>query len=120
MQDNFSCFCCHLTFFKINFFIKLFQEHYQSHSLDPDQDRHSVSLDLDPNLLAEVISRGQKLPLARKESNHSLTEVTIKHVLSGRSKLDKSKGLKTGGSLVQVNSIVECSSGAFCNSFDLY
>ena len=28
--------------------------------------------------------------------------------------------LKTGGSLVQVESIVECSTGAFCNTFDLH
>ena len=34
-------------------------------------------------------------------------------------KHNKSKVLKTGGSLVQVKSIAECS-GAFCNSFDLH
>ena len=31
MMVNCTCFCCRLmTFFKINFFIKFFQEHYQS------------------------------------------------------------------------------------------
>ena len=31
MLGNFSCFCCRLlTFYKINFFKKLFQEHYQN------------------------------------------------------------------------------------------
>ena len=28
--------------------------------------------------------------------------------------------LKTGGSLMQVESIAECSLGAFCNTFDLH
>ena len=45
---------------------------------------------------------------------------TVKPVLSGHSKIDKTKVLKTGGSLLQVKSITECSSGAFCNSFDLH
>ena len=35
-------------------------------------------------------------------------------------KKDKTKVLKTGGSLVQVESIAECSTGAFCNTFDLH
>ena len=39
-------------FFKTNFFKKFF-EHYirVSNSLDPDQDRHPVGPDLDPNCL---------------------------------------------------------------------
>ena len=46
-----------MTFFKIKFFIKFFQEHYQSVKLfgyNTDQDRqsvHSVSPDLSPNSL---------------------------------------------------------------------
>ena len=44
---------------------------------------------------------------------------TVKPVLSGHSKIDKTKVLKTGGRLLQVESITECSSGAFCNTFDL-
>ena len=35
-------------------------------------------------------------------------------------KIDNTKVLKTGGSLVQVKSIAECSNGAFCNTFDLH
>ena len=34
---------------------------------------------------------------------------TVKPVLSSHSKIDKTKVLKTGGSLVQVESIAECS-----------
>ena len=44
---------------------------------------------------------------------------TVKLVLSGHSKIDKSKILKTDGSLMHVESIAECSFGAFCNNFDL-
>ena len=39
-------------------------------------------------------------------------------VLSDHSKIDKTKVLKTDGSLMQVESIAECSLGAFCNIFD--
>ena len=46
-----------LFFFKINFFKKFFQEHYQSVKR------------LGSKLFAKVISRLQKLPLARKELN---------------------------------------------------
>ena len=44
---------------------------------------------------------------------------TVKPVLIGHSKIDKMKVLKTGGSLMQVESIVECC-GAFYNTFDLH
>ena len=44
---------------------------------------------------------------------------TVKHVLSGHSKIVKTKVLKTNGSLMKVESIAECSLGAFCNTFDL-
>ena len=43
-----------------------------------------------------------------------------KPVFSGHSKIDKIKVLKTNGSLMKVESIAECSLGAFCNSFDLH
>ena len=46
--------------------------------------------------------------------------VTVKPVLSGHSKLDKTKILMTNGSLMKVESIAECSLGAFCNTFDLH
>ena len=45
---------------------------------------------------------------------------TVKPVLSGQSKIDKTKILKTDGSFMQVESIAECSLGAFCNTFDLH
>ena len=45
---------------------------------------------------------------------------TVKSVLSGHSKIDKTKVLKTNGSLMKVESIAECSLGAFCNTFDLH
>ena len=45
--------------------------------------------------------------------------ITVKHVLSSQSKIDKTMVLKTGGSLVQVESIAECSCGAFCNAIDM-
>ena len=45
---------------------------------------------------------------------------TAKPVLSGHSKIDIAKFLKTNGSVMKVKSIAECSLGAFCNTFDLH
>ena len=45
---------------------------------------------------------------------------TVNPVLCGHSKIDKSKILKTNGSLMKVESIAECSLGAFFNTFDLH
>ena len=45
---------------------------------------------------------------------------TVEPVSSGHSKTDKRKVLKTNGSLMKVESIAECSLGAFCNTFDLH
>ena len=45
---------------------------------------------------------------------------TVKPVLKGHSKIDKTKVLKTHGSLMKIESIAECSLGAFCNTFDLH
>ena len=45
---------------------------------------------------------------------------TVKPALSDHSKIDKTKVLKTNGSLMKVESIAECSLGAFCNTFDLH
>ena len=47
-------------------------------------------------------------------------EHTVKSVLSGHSKMDEMKVLKTGASLMQVQSIAECSPEAICNTFDLH
>ena len=46
MLGNFSCFCCRLlTFYKINFFKKFFQEHYQNvKQLVSRLDEHSFGL----------------------------------------------------------------------------
>ena len=44
----------------------------------------------------------------------------VKPVLSGHSKIHKTKVFKTNGTLMKVESIAECSLGAFCNSFDLH
>ena len=44
----------------------------------------------------------------------------VKPVLSGHSKIDKTKALKANGSLMKVESIAECSKRAFCNTFDLH
>ena len=46
--------------------------------------------------------------------------ITVNPVLSGHSKIDKTKVLKTNGSLMKVERITECSLGAFCNTFDLH
>ena len=54
---NFSYFCIHLlTFLKINFKKKTFQEHYQS-ALGLRLSQGSVSPDSSPKLFANVISR---------------------------------------------------------------
>ena len=45
---------------------------------------------------------------------------TVKPALSDHSKIDKTNVLKTNGRLMKVESIAECSLGAFCNTFDLH
>ena len=52
-------------------------------------------------------------------NNHYRNTITVKPVLSGNSKIDKTNVLKTNGSLIKVESIAECYLGAFCNTFDL-
>ena len=47
-------------------------------------------------------------------------KTTVKLVLSGHLKIDKTKILKTKSSLMKVESIAECSLGAFCNTFNLH
>ena len=44
----------------------------------------------------------------------------VKTVVSSHSKIDKTNVLKTNGSIMMVESIAECSLGAFCNTFDLH
>ena len=45
---------------------------------------------------------------------------TVEPVISGHPKINKTNVLKTNGSLMKVESIAECSLGAFCNTFDLH
>ena len=45
---------------------------------------------------------------------------TVKSVLSGNSKIDKTKVLKTNGSLMKVEIFAECSLEAFCKTFYLH
>ena len=49
----------------------------------------------------------------------SVCPCTVNPALSGHSKIDKTKILKTHRSLMKVESISECL-GAFCNTFDLH
>ena len=56
-------FCRQLTFFKINFFKKLIQEHY------PECQTVWIRPDLGPNCLQRSAA-DDKLPLAGKESRH--------------------------------------------------
>ena len=69
-------------------------------------------------------SSGSNLPyhlvLVLKEDLCKQKCHTGKPVLSSHSKIDKAKILKTNGSLMKVESIAECSLGAFCNTFDLH
>ena len=58
--------------------------------------------------------------MTSKTNSWMYKESTVKPVLSGHSKIDKTKVLKTNGSLMKVESIAECSLGAFCNTFDLH
>ena len=51
---------------------------------------------------------------------HENDTLYSKAVLSGHSKIDKTKIFKTNDSLMTVKSIAECSLGAFCNTFDLH
>ena len=56
--------------------------------------------------------------MTKSKTTQSLT--IAKPVLSGHSKIDKAKVLKTNGSVMKVEGIAECSLEAFCNSFDLH
>ena len=52
-------------------------------------------------------------------ANRAVKPVRVS-ILSGHSKIDKTKVLKTNGSLMKVQSIAKCPLGAFCNTFDLH
>ena len=61
-------------------------------------------------------------PEIRKVFKKLLTAAVVRVycVLNGHSKIDKTKVLKTNCSLMKVESIAECSLGAFGNTFDLH
>ena len=52
--------------------------------------------------------------------NFNIGYIYSKTFLSSHSNIDKTKVLKTNGSQMKVESIAECSLGAFCNTFDLH
>ena len=55
-----------------------------------------------------------------RESYMSTCVLYSKTCLKRPLKIDKIKILMTDGSLMKVESIAECSLGAFCNTFDLH
>ena len=67
MLGNFSCFCCRLlTFFKINFFKKFFQKHISVKWLGYRTELNFCQSLSGSKLIAKIISRRPKSPLARK------------------------------------------------------
>ena len=74
MLGNFLCFCCRmLNFFKVNFFKKKKknQEHHQYQTCLIQIRIDILSVLIWFQLFAKVISRQQKLMLARKEFNRT-------------------------------------------------
>ena len=69
---------------------------------------------------SEAFEFGTNMLVLAKDTSFSIFDITVKPVLSGPWKIDKTKVSKTGGtytcSLVQVESM----QNAFCNTFDLY
>ena len=63
----------------------------------------SVAQKLNYNILNSIVY----------QKNETSFSFTVKPVLSGHSKLDKISVLNTNGSLMKVESIAECSLGAF-------
>ena len=54
----------------------------------------------------------------KSQMKYLIFSFTEKADKNGHSKIDKTKILMTNGSLMKVESIAECSLGAFCNTFD--
>ena len=71
-------------------------------------------------ILVMMIENIKKDHKQRSNTMGSAKDTTVKPVLSGHSKIEKKKVLKTNGSLMKVKTIAECSLGAFCNTFDLH
>ena len=100
MLGNISCFLCRLlTFFKINFFKKFFQEHHQYvKQLDIDQDdcHCDVGPNLGPKLLQKLSAdeksrckqvKGKELVLNINVMHH-YCKTCVKRPLSKRPKID--------------------------------
>ena len=71
-----------------------------------------------PNLLQVRIGSSQIIAL--KNNQIIVLKKHCKTCLKRPLQIDKTNALKTDGSLMQVDSIADCSIGAFCNMFDLY
>ena len=88
-----------------------------------DIKRHSPSiLYIHHQQLLAVGATKYSSPVYLNENVTSALELgySVKTVLGSHLKIDKTKVLKTNGSLMKVKSIAECSHGAFCNTFDLH
>ena len=102
----------------------LSQEILEGRGFEPHRHHYVVSLskNINPSLVLVQPRKTrpfitERLLMGRKESKQTNKQ---KPVLSGHSKIDKTKVLKTNGSLMKVESSAECSFGAFYNTFDLH
>ena len=86
------------------------------------QDLHCLLRQNRPDLFLAIITCDQSIYIM---DHHNLTVSNIvenysKTRLKQPLKIDEIKVLTTNGSLMKVESIAECSLGAFCNTFDLH
>ena len=84
------------------------------HGRDVHDDLRARILEGNERIKLEAISKVGQL------GKYNVYESTVKPVLSGHLKKDKTKVFKPCDSLMQVKSTAECSMGAFCNTFDLH
>ena len=79
---------------------------------------------VDAGLMTKILERvypdgrgvGFSCVLLKLNENTNYSKTCLKRLL----KIDKTKVLKTNGSLMNVESMAECSKRAFCNTFDLH
>ena len=79
---------------------------HQQNCAEPDQTSQNAMSDQVLHCLQNVLFECLLYTLAKR--NDSI-KPTVKPVLSGHSKIDKTKVLMTNGSLMKVKSIAECS-----------
>ena len=72
--------------------------------------------DLPVNLHLELLSTEVSSDCSHCNTSLKYSRTCLKWPLKNR----QNKDLKTNGSLMKVESIAECSLGAFCNTFDLH